>query len=155
VVTAALLLVTIVPQTPPGRVLLWTGLLVPALLARGLLFYQFRRCPPATDASVRRVHNRFVVIVGLGGVAYGLAGVLLFPADDPTLQMFIVFVIAGMAAGAPSTLAASWRATMAYLFGMVAPVTVVLFLQRDYVATIMSSGKALMQIINDLLDVSD
>lgn len=90
-------------QVPRLWLLSWFAALI--LLTSGRLWLirsYLRRKSPASEAT--RWVRRFVIGVGLSGLIWGLAG--LFPFKDPSLihEIFLAFVLAGLSAGAMTTL---------------------------------------------------
>jgi signal transduction histidine kinase/CheY-like chemotaxis protein len=73
----------------------------------------WRAAPTPTD--LRKWRTVFTVGVGLAGAGWGAAGVLLYPADHLTNQVFLVFVLGGMMLGASSLLAPRPEAFLTFL----------------------------------------
>jgi signal transduction histidine kinase/ActR/RegA family two-component response regulator len=69
--------------------------------------------PSPTD--IRKWRTVFAVGVGLTGAGWGAAGVLLYPAEHLTNQLFLVFVLGGMMLGASSLLAPRPEAFLSFL----------------------------------------
>jgi signal transduction histidine kinase len=67
----------------------------------------------ATEVS--RWRTVFTVGVALAGVGWGAAGILLYPADHLTNQVFLFFVLGGMMLGASSVLAPRPEAFLTFL----------------------------------------
>src|SRR5262249_43750720 len=72
-----------------------------------------------------------IIGVGAGGTVGGAAGMLLFPHDSLVHQVFLVFVLGGMAAGAVAVLSPVRAAFLAVFIPTLLPITVQLFLQGD------------------------
>ncbi len=79
-------------------------------------------------------HMVFWVGTTFAGFGWGLAGLLLF-SDDQRYQLFLAFVIAGITAGAVSTLAAGWRALATFLPFAVLPLALQFITEGDEIAT--------------------
>ncbi len=80
----------------------WLGFLLAIILGRAVLVRQFHR----RDLNLDRTALWKGLLLGgilASGIAWGLAGLLLFPADSTACQMFTVFTIGGMIAGASAT----------------------------------------------------
>jgi signal transduction histidine kinase/CheY-like chemotaxis protein len=73
----------------------------------------------------------FTAVVGLTGVGWGAAGILLYPAAHLTNQVFLVFVLGGMMLGASSTLAPRPEAFLAFLIPAGFTPAIRLFLEGD------------------------
>src|SRR5262249_44654077 len=79
----------------------------------------------------------FIIGVGAGGTVGGAAGMLLFPYESLIHQVFLVFVLGGMAAGAVAVLSPVMTAFLAVFISTLLPITVQLFLQGDDVHVFM------------------
>ena len=63
------------------------------------------------------------------GASWGLASVLIFPAGDTDAQSFLAFLIAGVSAGAVTTLAAEKRAALGFVLPCVVPLSIRLLVE--------------------------
>jgi diguanylate cyclase (GGDEF)-like protein/PAS domain S-box-containing protein len=108
-------------------VIAWTGAVVLLSLWRIHGYRRFMRQPPATPGALAGYKRRFLAEVLASGVLWGAAGIFLYPPHDSLHQMFVVFMLAGMSAGAITTLSPIWRASLAYLVPALLPLTVMLF----------------------------
>src|SRR5215471_16633237 len=86
-----------------------------------------RANPPASEAP--RWGQRFFFGVGLSGLIWGLAGVLPFREPSLIHEVFLTFVLAGLSAGAMSTLSSFRGAYVAFLAPAVLPFAIRVFLQ--------------------------
>lgn len=88
---------------PLERVLAWYLAVLFITLLRFHWFLDYRRTnhPLRSDAKYLQ---RFNLGVLLSGLAWGSTAILLFPQDNILHQMFLLFTIAGLCAGAVSTL---------------------------------------------------
>ena len=93
--------------------------------------------PPAIEAT--RWGKHFVIGVGLSGLLWGVAG--LFPFKQPSLvhEVFLGFVLAGLSAGAMSTLSAFRGAFSVFLVPAVLPFAARVTLQQGDVYFAMSA----------------
>ncbi len=82
----------------------------------GLRFVIARRYArsPETD-EIRRWRALLAIGPALTGAGWGAAGILLYPENQLTNQVFLIFVLGGMMLGAASTLAARPEAFLAFL----------------------------------------
>jgi PAS domain S-box-containing protein len=84
---------------PAGRVIAWTCVLA-AMLAFRLWTWRRGRARPPVGTQAEIAHRQLLRgAIASGGAVFGLAGVLLFPQQDLQLQVFLGFLLAGMAAG--------------------------------------------------------
>lgn len=121
---------SVVPRT---ELRLWGAAMLVVILGRVLLYLYYRR--KATENAMRRFAYYFVAGSGVTGVAWGVAGMLLFPPDALEYQLFILFVLVGMAAGAVTSLTAYMPAFYVYLLPSMLPVGVSLLLISDQIHT--------------------
>jgi signal transduction histidine kinase/CheY-like chemotaxis protein len=72
-------------------------------LGRAALVYQYWRSPD-TDTSADRWSRRYGIGVALAGLGWGAAGIILYPPNSIPHQVFLIFMLGGMAAGAVAVL---------------------------------------------------
>lgn len=125
--TAVALIACVVAQVfwelaHPAVVGVWLAVALGLTLARTGLVRSYRRLSPDAEAPVWA--RRFLWGIVLSGCVWGLAGVLFFIPDSAIHQIFLAFVLAGLAAGAMSTLSSYRGAYLAYLLPSLAPFTV-------------------------------
>jgi PAS domain S-box-containing protein len=80
----------------------WLGFLLAIILGRAILVRQFHRCDRHLDRAALW-KGLFMSGILASGIAWGLAGLLFFPVGSNAYQMFTVFTIGGMIAGASAT----------------------------------------------------
>lgn len=103
----------------------WLGTITALTVVRYLITRSYlRRQVDAQDA--KRWLWSFGVGTALSGLVWGSGAVLLFPADLPH-QIFLVFVLAGMTAGAVVSFSAVVGIALAFLVPVLVPITVRLF----------------------------
>src|SRR4051794_38707512 len=100
-ITVAVLWRTVAPLP----LLSWAALLVTITLGRLGLMQAYRRTTLAAG-QIRYWRVLFIVGAGCAGMTWGAAGIFLFPDHFLAHQLFLVFVLGGMAAGAIATLSA-------------------------------------------------
>ena len=83
--------------------------------------------PPPSEAALWA--RRFIVGTVGAGVIWGLAGLFTFQGDSFFHEVFIAFVLAGLSAGAMSTLSSYRGAYLAFLAPAIAPYAIRLTLQ--------------------------
>jgi len=93
------ILVLILRSKVPHRVLtIWLVCILVVSAGRFAQFIRFRRLPRHSD--VGRWGAWFVIGMTFSGIAWGAAGVFLFPVESIIHQAFLAFVLGGMAIGA-------------------------------------------------------
>jgi hypothetical protein len=111
---------------PRVSLLVWLGLTAIVSLARYALLLAFRDYRPELDA-MDAWGWRFIALTVCAGATWGLAGALL-ATDSGFHQAFIGFVLAGICAGAVSTLSPHPLAYTAFIMPAVLPFAVTMLL---------------------------
>jgi two-component system, sensor histidine kinase and response regulator len=115
----------------PAAAWSWYAGLILVLAARTLLVVRYRRFPDAFQAEVWS--RRFSLGAVATGLAWGLSPMLL-PDDQLAYQVFLGFVIAGMVAGAVTSLSPNLWCYRAYLLAALVPFGLRLALFDDRLA---------------------
>jgi len=118
--------------SPSGLILAWLVAAEMMVALRFGLVVGYRRALP-TGAEVLSWRNRFVFGSTATGVLWGLAGTALFPAGSPMHQLFLIVVLAGMAAGAVIYLSSVLTAYVFFVIPTVLPVSLLMYLLGDTV----------------------
>lgn len=99
------------------------------LLGRGLLLWAYSAKP--SDPSRKLWPRGFTLGSGLSGILWGAAGVVLYPPGALEFQLFILFVLMGMGAGAITSLTAYMPAFYAFLPISLLPIGARLMFEND------------------------
>jgi signal transduction histidine kinase len=141
-IIAAITAAIMVQVTPVWRVATWYAAVVCLCIARWSLYRRYMRsAASATALDLRRFERQFLIGVLLSGALWGSLSVAMFPRDS-SLQVFLAFVLSGMAAGAVTTLSALRYAAFGYVLLSVLP----LGLQLAFVGTTLGVAMSLMVI---------
>jgi signal transduction histidine kinase/CheY-like chemotaxis protein len=98
---------------PEDSVLLWWLYMV---LVSALRFAVARRYSRTSQSDkIRRWRAAFVIPTTLAGAGWGAAAIFLYPQNQLTNQVFLIFVLGGMMLGAASILAPRPEAFLAFL----------------------------------------
>jgi PAS domain S-box-containing protein len=81
------------------------------------------------------------------GASWGLAAVLVFPKGNTDAQAFLAFLIAGVSAGAVTTLAAEKRAALGFVLPCVMPLAIRLLIEPGTYSAIMGVMTAMYTIL--------
>ncbi len=112
----------------------WLAVICLILLARAATAMAWHRSSKDTaDHSMRWIHI-FRIGVLAGGSAWGAGTVLLFPEGDISHQVFMAFVMAGLSAGALTSLAIDRVSTLVFLLPSLLPLIVCFALQGGAIA---------------------
>ncbi len=110
--------------------LLWGAAITLTVVSRMGLIAAYRRAH-LTPANAPRWVIWFTIGTVLSGIIWGSAGVFLFPAEI-SHQVFIIFVLAGMTAGAVVSFSALWKIGLIFILFTLTPLSVRLFAEgRD------------------------
>src|SRR5512142_2140283 len=106
---------------PSTTLISWSVAIAAAALLRGASFFVYARVPVEGAAAVRARLAWFRVGVILAGAVWGVAGILLFPANDPQHLMFLIFALAGMTAGGVISFSADLMSAIVFSLATVLP----------------------------------
>ena len=112
----------------------WLAVLALVMVVRGLLFIAHRRPTEADDDFWLRA---FRISVAATGLTWGLASFLLFPANDIPHQVFLAFALAGMTAGAITTLTIDRVSALAFTLPALSALIVHLFVENNDISIAM------------------
>ncbi|MBI5766568.1 MAG: response regulator [Verrucomicrobia bacterium] len=99
---------------------LWLGAIVLVTLGRLGLSAAFTRANPAPH-ELRRWRDAFLFSVGVAGLIWGCAGWLYFQTDELLPRLLLIFILAGMNAGAARSLASVPLSYRLYVFATLTP----------------------------------
>lgn len=119
----------------------WLAVLLAILLGRMALLAAWRRSRTDNKNCVCWL-RRFRIGVIATGMAWGLGAVLLFPAGDIDHQSYLAFALAGLSAGAISSLAVDRVSTLGFLVPMLVPLIAHFWLEGGKLA--LSMGMMVM-----------
>jgi diguanylate cyclase (GGDEF)-like protein/PAS domain S-box-containing protein len=114
VVNATILVVMQAMVLPLERVLVWYLAVLAMTALRVYWHFDYLRSNHVFRADSLCL-KRFNFGVVLSGLAWGSAALLIFPQDNAVHQMFLLFIVGGMSAGAVSTLSVHLFSVNAFL----------------------------------------
>jgi diguanylate cyclase (GGDEF)-like protein/PAS domain S-box-containing protein len=121
VVNALMLALIQAMVLPLGQVFGWLAAMGVVVLLRLYWFLGFRKRHAVFSAEQAWL-RRFLIGVLLSGLVWGSAALVMFPSGSTLYQMFLLLVLAGMSAGAVSTLSAHPWAIHGFLVLTLLPV---------------------------------
>lgn len=146
-VVAAITLVAVEwTVVPPGPLLAWLAYMLTLTASRFMLARAFQRAASGQQKT-SRWQARFLIGVVLAGLGWGSAAFLLFPESSAPHQVFLIFMLGGMTAGAVSTLSAKLDAFLCFALPTMAPAAIHLWSQ----GTPLASTMAVMVVIFTLV----
>jgi len=116
----------------PSLLIIWFALVGGITACRFLLVRRYQRAAPAVD-QVAYWRTLFIVGAGAAGSTWGAASIFLFPSQSIVHQVFLVFMLGGMAAGAVVALSSVMPAFLAFFLPTILPVTARLFFEGSAV----------------------
>lgn len=93
----------------------WLMLMIIISLYRTILIILWHRNRESGISFILRWRHRFRVGVIVSGLIWGMGGILLFPAGNISHQAFLSFVLAGLSAGAVTSLSADRLSVLSFL----------------------------------------
>ncbi|MDH3670226.1 MAG: EAL domain-containing protein [Gammaproteobacteria bacterium] len=106
----------------------WFSFITFVTFGRYLLIRKYR-CATRVVEDINRWRALFVVGAAVSGVAWGLAGTVFFPEDSVFHQVFLTFLLGGIAAGAAPYLASVISAYIAFSLPTLLPFAVLLIVK--------------------------
>jgi diguanylate cyclase (GGDEF)-like protein/PAS domain S-box-containing protein len=116
------------PEAPPSFLAIWTTVLIGVTGLRAWLVYMQRR-GPARYAALPRWGVLFTLGAAGAGMTWAALGVMAILYLPLHYQVFVAFVIGGMALGALAVSGAFLPAYLTFLFSAVLPIVLALLLQ--------------------------
>lgn len=101
----------------------WFGANVVAIIPRLGLFFTYKKQRRTGNVRESLMFGLFVFSTFFAGLAFGSAGVFLFPSDSFAHQVFVYFVLGGMTAGSAGTYAIKKSLFLVYSIPVLIPGT--------------------------------
>ena len=121
---------------PPAPLLAWLAYMLILAIGRFMLAKTFHRSAPGPQETPRW-ETRFLIGTGLAGLGWGSAALLLFPASSVPHQIFLIFVLGGMTAGAVTTLSPKFSAFLCFAVPTMTPAAIRLLTEEIPLASTM------------------
>lgn len=108
----------------PTIVFSWLSVVILLMAFRAAMVLHYRRSPKEGDSinQARMVNFRMGVIAS--GIAWGSASFLMFPANNPEHQMFLIFILSGLTAGALASYSADLVCAIGFSIAVLAPLAI-------------------------------
>jgi len=151
-IVGAFVLLVLWSHVPRSWLLPWAAALAVATTARAALRRAyFRAAPTAIDTAPWA--RRFLAGVLVSGVVWGIAGMFPILPGSSLEELFLLFVLAGLAAGGMSTLSSYRGAYAAFLMPAILPFGVKLLLREGDMYLAMSSMLILFVVLMSLISM--
>lgn len=108
---------------PIPVVLRWYGCLLLVTAVRAFVIWRYVRIKPGPDET-HFWNIVYLIGAGVAGSVWGASAIVLFPTESIAHQVFVAFVLAGMAAGGISVLAPRMETCVAFLLPALLPLAV-------------------------------
>jgi len=125
-INASILVVVLWPVIDHGILLIWLAAISFVTLARGISAYQYKKAAPPPEKTPIW-SRRFIIETWLAALVWGASAIWLFPVDDLARQVFLAFVIGGMAAAAVTNLSHIKLVVYPYLVFTLTPLLIQFF----------------------------
>ncbi len=142
IVNATIVTLVLWEASPQPWPALWLALVIAVALGRVALMSRYHRIPPG-EAKSELWARLLVVSAAASGILWGASGVLFFTPGNALYQVFLVFVIGGMCAGAAAVLSTHMMAFYAFVLPSLTPLIVRLWLEGEAVQMAMGLMLAL------------
>ena len=133
-------------RLPHGAILLWLGLFAALLAYRLHQWWRWRRELPSRQAGEKALAQGRLWSL-LAGLFWGAAVVYAFPAGALQWQLFLTFVVGGMAAAAVASLPLQPVACLAYTLPSMLPLVALFALAGDPTSLAMAAMLALYLVV--------
>ncbi len=136
VFNAGVILVVFWEMVAHALLLTWFALIVLITLARLLLVRRYQKTLPSVD-QLHYWRTLFLLGAGAAGLVWGASGILLFPRESLIHQVFLAFVLGGMAVGAAGLLSSVMTAFLMFFLPTVLPIIIRFLVQGGTVPVAM------------------
>ena len=162
VVNAALVAIVLTPLATRPFLPPWFVTVMLVTIGRGILWLRYRHAPVQPESAPRWL---WLATYGslLGGLCWGIGGMILFPVLPALGQLFLIIVMGGMCAGAMAVSASHLPSLLAFLLPTCLPIALRFFAQgsmRDsalaamivvFVAALSLAGRHFSEIFAEAL----
>ncbi len=128
-INGAILIFVQKTHIPTTVTITWYACLVLVTLSRAVMVYRYTQAKLTTE-TIPNWKHAYLIGTCLAGLTWGASAVLLFPAESIGHQVFVAFVLAGMAAGAVAVLAARIEICLVFLLTSLLPLALQFFRQN-------------------------
>ncbi len=118
-------------------IVIWFSLIVLVAFFRTILSFAYRRSPLDEDSSSDTQLLRFRLGVLAIGLMWGVAGVVMYPSNDPSHQMFLIFMMAGLTAGGMVAFSADLVSAIGFCILTIVPAIINMFVAGDSLSVAM------------------
>ncbi len=138
IINSVILVIVLWPVISHEILLIWLAIILLVSLLRIVNAYRYKIASP----SPQEVHvwtQRFLLGSSIASVIWASSSIWLFPQDDLARQVFLAFVVGGMAAGAITSLSYNKLAVNIYLYVTLIPLIIRFFISGTELSFAMGS----------------
>ncbi len=128
---------------PAPKLLIWCPFIVLAFLARTALIFAYQGSPAKDGFAIHNRLMKFRVVIFASSLAWGSAGILLFPANDTQHQMFLIFMLAGLTTGGVTSFSADLPTATIFSVSVNVPLIIRLLIAGDNMSLAMAMAVTL------------
>ncbi len=121
------------PDVPVVRLAVWIGLCSTIALSRSWMAHIYKR-QPRSEPETTFWLKLFLVSLVAQSLVFGSAVWVIYPSTDPQLQLLLILMLVGTAAGGTVTLAAHLPSSLIFITLVLAPLGVFFVVNDDYPA---------------------
>lgn len=147
VVLGLLLVVGLRERVAPGLLGAWLVAVIGWTALRYGLLLRYRRSASSVAESRSAWQRPFLAGVAVNGILWGVAGAGFFTPHSVLHQMLLAFVLAGMGAGAVTTLSPLKIASPLFLIPALVPLTIRMFVQEGQPHALMGTMLVLFVVL--------
>lgn len=118
----------------------WLSLLLCIAIFRIVLANAHRRSPTDDHAIIHARLIKYRLGVFISGLVWGVAGFVMFPADQSQHQMFLIVMLTGLSVGGIISYSVDIVSSITYTLLVVVPILIRLLVQGDDVSIAVSSA---------------
>ena len=112
-------------------ILAWFSLIALVALFRIILVLAYQRSPLDEHSSIDACQARLRLGTIVAGAVWGAAGIVMFPANNPEHQIFLIFMLAGLTAGGVISYSADLVSSIGFSLSALVPFIFRLFMAGD------------------------
>ena len=126
IINSTILTIVLWPVISHKILVIWLTSILLVSIIRSFTTYRYKLASPSPE-EVQIWTHRFLLGSIVASTIWGLSSIFLFPTDDLTRQVFLAFVLGGMAAGAITSLSYIKLAVYIYLGFTLVPLAIRFF----------------------------
>lgn len=123
---------------PFNIITIWLSVFVGLNIVRFILMLNHKRHPAVNSAAIDKQLLHFRVGLIASAILWGFASIFMYPANAPLHQMFLIFMLAGLSAGAVVSYAVDFISAVTFVLLILIPMVFRIFLGQGEIALAMS-----------------